>query len=127
MNSATFCGRLAKDTELKTVGNGLESVKFSIAFDRGYKDKKKSCFVNLTAFGKTAVLINTYFHKGDGIILEADVDVSKYMDKDGKERSSVEFIVTNVTFPPSKKASGTAQEQPESGLADLPADEDLPF
>jgi len=126
MNSATFCGRLTKDTEIQTVGSGIEVVKFGLAFDRGIKDKKKTCFVNMTAFGKTAVLINTYFHKGDGIILDADVDVDKYTDKDGKERSSVNFIVTNVTFPPSKKGPAPAEAKPD-GLIEMKADEDLPF
>lgn len=133
MNSAIFCGRLVKDPGLEAAGNGIEISKFTIAFDRGYKDKKKSVFVNVTAFGKTAVLVHTYFHKGDGIILECDVDVNKYTDKDGKERTTTEFLVTNVTFPPAKKNASAGQAgdvggpSADLGMVESDANEGLPF
>lgn len=129
MNKIIITGRLTRDPELKTANTGTEYCKFALAVDRSRKDKdgnKAVDFFDVTAWGKTGVLVNTYFHKGDGITVEGRMESNRYTDKDGNNRVSWGVTVEQLEFPLSKKsdsaAGGTSQFQ------DLPDDgEGLPF
>lgn len=123
-------GRLVRDPELKVVGGGVEICTFTLACDRGRKNKdgnRETDFVDCTAFGKTAAFVNKYFKKGDGALVRGCFQSHKYEGKDGMQRTSWSVWVENIDFPISKKGSNSgnaAAEQP--AFTDIPA-EDIPF
>ena len=56
MNKCIFVGRTTRDVELRYTqsANPLAVGRTSIAVERGYGDKKKTSFFNISAFGETA-------------------------------------------------------------------------
>ena len=133
MNCTSFIGRVATDIDMRI--NGETTVaQFTIAVNRRGKDKGAD-FFRCKAFGKTAELIERYFHKGSRIgIMASASQPPKYTNKDGVTvYPNVEFIVNGVDFIDTKAESGS-QEPPkeqktDDSFMDLPEGElsELPF
>lgn len=64
LNKAILNGRLTKAPELKQTNSGKSVCGFTIAVDRN-RDREKTDFVPIVAWGKTAEFINQWFGKGD--------------------------------------------------------------
>lgn len=129
MNKVIIAGRLGRDPELKVSNNGTELVNFVVAVDRrAVKGKEKiTDWINCTAFGKTAVFIQTYFHKGDGIHVTGRME-SSTSESHGERRTFWGVTVEEVEFPVGGKRSEAQQAEPvQSVPAMTETDEDLPF
>lgn len=134
MNHIIITGRLGRDPELKTGGNGTEYSQFSVAVDRRKTDKdqeKKTDWFRCVAFGKTAVFIDKYFKKGDGIELDGRMENSPYKDKDtDKSRDSWQLMVERVEFPKGGKggegSGSSGNSAPVDGFQSINED-DIPF
>ncbi len=136
MNKCYFIGRTTKDIELRYTQNNTALVKFSIATDSGYGDNKKTNFLNMTAWGKTAETLEKYAPKGTKLMLECQAVQNQYTDKNNNKVNTVDFTVLNFEFCESKNASqsndGRTQRQPQTdsdGFMSIPdgIDEELPF
>lgn len=130
MNKIIIKGRLTRDPELKTAGNGIELCKFTVAVDRRkQKDKEKETdFFDCTAFGQTGVAISKYMNKGREILVEGRMESNK-SEKDGVKRTYWGITVDTFEFCGSKgDGAGSAPEQTDaaSGMPVVET-EDLPF
>lgn len=119
-----------------TPTNNTAIAKFSIAVESGYKDKRKTDFFNMTAWGKIAETIQKYVPKGTKILVECQAVQNQYMDKNGNKVNTVDFTVLNFEFCESKNASQSqsneSRPQPsnsDDGFMKIPdgIDEELPF
>lgn len=128
MNKVIITGRIVKDPELNTTGSGTEVCNFTVAVDRRPgKDKEKvTDFIDCTAWQKTGVFVNTYFHKGDGINVIGRLESRKWEDKEGNKRVSWNVICDEVEFPLGKKSG---ESNPSGGFSPVDADDEptLPF
>lgn len=88
MNKVTIVGRLGQDPENK---NG--AVKFSVATNDGTKDKQKTNWHNIVAFGKVGETIEKYLKQGNQIAIHGRLD---YNDHEGKRYTSI--ILESFTF-----------------------------
>ncbi len=137
MNQWIGDGRLVRDPELEVSQTGSEFCRFTIANDRK-PDKdgnKQTDFISCAAFGKTAVFVQKFFHKGDGANIIGRLESYKYVDKDGNNRIDWGISVEQISFPlgrgkSSQTGTETAAPAPsgttDSGFTDVSA-EDLPF
>lgn len=129
MNYFAVTGRITHEPELKTSASGTEYTNISIAVDRRKKDKdgnKQTDFVKATIFGKQAVLVTTFFKKGDGILVSGRCESDKYTDKNGVERIGWTLMAENVEFLPGKgKASSDGAVSAPTELSG--SDASLPF
>lgn len=128
MNSIVISGRVCNDIELKTSAAGKEYTNFTVAVDRERKDadgNKQADFFHVSVFGKSAVFVQTYFHKGDGITIRGRVEFDKYTNKDGVEVTGTTLMAERVEFPPSKKSGQSDAGQTTTPLTGT--DKDLPF
>lgn len=117
MNKIIIAGRLVRDPELRNTQSGLEVCNFTVAVNRRAKkgEEPVADFIDCTAWGKTGVFVSTYFHKGDGIVLDGRMESNKWKDKDGNNRTSWGVNVDGVEFPQGKKggeASGGGYAEP---------------
>ena len=113
-------GRFTRDPELRHAPSGLEVCTFSLAVDSGWGEKKKTSYIDCTAFGKRGDAIANNLHKGDPVHIEGHLEQSRWEDKDtGQKRSKVGVIVDNFTFLPK-----TSTEQ---GPTIPPTDDEVPF
>lgn len=99
MNKYIGSGNLTKDNELRMTQSGTQVLKNSLAIRR---DKDNTDFINFTAFGKTAELLNKYTNKGSKILIEGEIRTGKY-EKEGKTTYTSEVVVHNIEFLDSKK------------------------
>ena len=132
MNVIIISGRIGKDPELKTGANGTEYTSFSVAVDRRKKqdEEKKTDWFRCKAFGQTAVFIEKYFKKGDGIEIVGRMENNQYKDKEtDKTINSWEVPVDRVYFP---KGRNTQAEDKNAATGQIEgftpvSDEEVPF
>ena len=79
LNKAILNGRLTKAPELKQTNSGKSVCSFTIAVDRS-RDREKTDFVPIVAWGKTAEFVNQWFGKGDLITIVGCIEVRNYED-----------------------------------------------
>lgn len=129
MNYWVAIGRLTDNVELRyTTGDNKMAVgTFNLAVDDGYGERKRTSFFKCTAFGKTAESLEKYAEKGVKIAVEGRPQQDTWKDKEGKNRSSVGFIITSWEFAQSKASKAADQAEDENGFAPAADDDDLPF
>lgn len=141
LNKVILIGRLTANPELKQTSGGNAVTSFCIAVDRSVtKDgEKKTDFINIVAWRKTAEFICKYFLKGSAIIICGSIQTRSWKDEQGKTRYATEVVASEASFAESKKNSEntsiTAEEAASEGnygayTADefeAIVDEDLPF
>lgn len=137
MNKVLLTGRLTANPEIKVTNSGVEVMTFSVAVDRGIKDKttgqRITDFINCVAWRKTATFITAYFKKGDGIEIEGSIETRKYIDKNGENRTAFEINVEKAGFTQGKANTDSSFSVPTVPSAanedsqSFESDEDLPF
>ena len=93
MNKFIVTGNLTKDADLKYTQNDKAYSKFSIANNEGYGDNQKTNFFNCTLWGKSAENLNRFLVKGQKVLITGRVELGKYTDKEGIERTTVDINV----------------------------------
>jgi single-strand DNA-binding protein len=111
LNQCSFIGRLGKDPEeLKVTGEGKPYIQFSLAVDQGKTD---TMWINVTAWEKTAEVVEKSARKGTLVFVQGKLQLKKYKDKTQVERLSVEFSASNVQLLEKKPKEG---DIPDSAL-----------
>ena len=122
MNKIILVGRLTKDPEVRTTSAGFNTVNFTVAVNRNFKNKDGNYdadFLPCVAFRNTADFISKFFKKGSMISLDGRVQTRSYDAQDGSKRYVTEVVVENVEFVGGKNDSGSA---PSNDYVDAPAE-----
>lgn len=102
VNKVIIVGNLGRDPEARFTQGGLAVCKLSVAVTERVKDgdawKDETEWFRVTVFGKTAENAAQYLQKGRQVYVEGRLKSSKYTDKDGVEKTSVEVIANSVVF-----------------------------
>jgi len=106
LNKMLIIGRMVRDPELRTVGQGNEVVNFTLAVSEKYKDKsgqqQETCeFISVQFWGKPASVINQYCQKGSMLYVEGKLKTDKF-EKDGVTRYSTKVNGSQFQFLDSK-------------------------
>lgn len=119
-NRVVLMGRLVADPELKQTSSGVSVCKIRIAVDRGYAkegEERKSDFINVTCWQKTAEFVSRYFAKGRMIHVEGRLQNNDYTDQNGVKHYSMDVVADGVTFCGDKQQNAqTAPTQPAGGV-----------
>lgn len=105
LNNAIIMGRCTADTEIRTTNTGKEVTSFTVAVDRSFVkagEERQADFINVVAWGSTAVFINRYFSKGSMIAIQGRIQTRNYEDKQGNKRTAFEIVASEVSFCGSK-------------------------
>ena len=92
MNLVVLQGNISKDSELRYTPNGKAVVRFSVAVNEGYGDKKKTQFFNITSFG--AEKLCEYLIKGTKVLIKGKLNNSSY-EKDEVKHYKTDIIADN--------------------------------
>lgn len=108
MNKVIMMGRLTRDPEERTAGNGNSFANFSIAVDRRFKREGQPTadFFNCTAFGKTGEFVIKYLKKGTKIVLDGEIQNDNYTNKEGQTVYATRILANSIEFAESKNAQG---------------------
>ena len=136
MNNVSLIGRLTRDPEVRyTAGTQMAVAKFTVAIDDGFGEKKRTNFIPVTVFGKTAESCEKYLAKGRLVGVQGKIQTGSYTNKDGATVYTTDVVADRVEFlewgdRPQGQSFG--QNQMAGGFDDAPAgfsaiDEDIPF
>ncbi|GAB4150085.1 MAG: hypothetical protein Fur0037_18510 [Planctomycetota bacterium] len=110
-NKVILMGNLTRDVELRTTQGGTAVAKLGMAVNRKWssqngEQKESTCFVDLTAFGRQAELLNQYVGKGSPLFVEGRLEYSTWEGQEGGKRSKLEVIIENFQFLGGRNAGG---------------------
>lgn len=119
MNVVILSGFISKEPELTYTKNNNTAVsRFSLAVKRRIKvGEVDTDFINIVAWGKSAEFVAKYFKKGDGIIINGNMQTRSY-DKDGHKVYVTEVIAENIDFPPVRKEKADAFDRVDTFVKD---------
>lgn len=138
MNSINLIGNLTKPNESRKLQNGTEVFQNNIAVRKNFKNKTTNeydtDFINVSAFGKTAEILNKYTDKGHKVLLNGRLEPQTY-EKDGIKHYSYTVVVESFEFLQGKVTTNNEQKEVQptqdtyAPLNDdiVLSDEDLPF
>lgn len=115
MNLVIIAGRLTNDPQVKQAGS-TTVVNFSIATDRGYKDrdgewKKETLYIDAAAFGKMAENIGKYLAKGRNVLVRGSLRLNSWEEKTtGARRSKISIMIDECQFLDPKDGTTNRRE-----------------
>ena len=112
-NRVLLMGNLTRDPQIKYIpGSNTAVAEFGLATNRKFRtangeDREEVTFVDVTAFGKQAEVINQYMTKGKPIFIEGRLTLYHGEDKNGGgKRSKLTVVVENFQFVGSRDGGG---------------------
>ncbi len=107
-NKVQLIGNVGMNPEVKTLDGGKKLAKITIATNESYKNAKgervtDTQWHNLTAWGKTADIIEKYLSKGSEVAIEGKLVNKNYTDKEGVKRYTTEIQISEILLLGSKK------------------------
>src|SRR5271168_5191543 len=112
VNKVILIGNLTRDPQLKYLPSQMAVVEFGLATNRKFKaangeEREDVCFVDCSAFGRTAEVINQYCQKGRPIFIEGRLKFDSWEDKQGGgKRSKLSVVVENFQFLGGREVGG---------------------
>lgn len=102
-NKVLLMGNLTRDPQLKYLPNQTPVVEFGLASNRRYttngEQREEVTFVDCSAFGRPAEIINQYCQKGKPIFIEGRLKFDSWEDRtSGQKRSKLSVVVDNFQF-----------------------------
>ncbi len=100
-NSVQLIGHVGNDPEIKTLESGKKLVNLSIATNETYFNDKGEKITDtqwhrVTAWGKTAEIIEKYVTKGKEIGVVGRLSYRNYEDKNGNKQYATEITVSEM-------------------------------
>lgn len=124
INQVILIGRLTREAELKTVGNGT-LCKFSLASKRQIYNKQSGesreevGYFECTLWGKAGEALAKHTQKGSRVCVSGYLRWSSWAGSDGKKQSKVEIAVENFQFLNGKK-DGAQTQNGQSQFDEMP-------
>jgi single-strand DNA-binding protein len=144
-NKVMLMGNLTRDPQLRYTPNKQAVCDFGLAVNRKWKGAdgqmhEEVCFVDCTAWGRTAETLSKYVSKGRPLFVEGRLHYHSWDGPDGKKKSKLDVVVEQFRFIDSKgggqggprpapRQSQDVQRQETSGAQDQtpPAGSDYDF
>lgn len=136
VNRVILLGNLTRDPELRYTQGGAAVCSFGLAVNRKYtsngEQRESTTFVDLTAWGKQAELIEKHLGRGQPIFVEGRLEFDTWDGKDGEKKSKLSVTVEQFQFIGSKgdrADGGGSRRQAERAASSTGADDfgDVPF
>jgi len=117
-------GRIGKELACETIGKKDTIVlKFSMAFSYGTGESKRTEWLNVTAFNKTAECLEKFCTKGDMLFVHLEPNTSSWDNAEGKKQYKTDWIVQKFNFVNAPKKE--EEKKPATFKASI--ESDLPF
>ncbi len=105
MNTINLIGRLTRDPESRSTGQGKEVANMRLAVPRRDRDAAP-VYVDVAAFDKLAELCNAHLEKGRQVAITGRLEYSEWETEQGQKRSGHSVIANDVEFLGSKPSNG---------------------
>jgi single-strand DNA-binding protein len=100
-NKVQLIGHVGQDPEVKTLEGGRKVATITLATNENYTNAKgekveQTEWHRLTAWGKTAEIIEKYVVKGKEIAVEGKLTHRSYDDKNGEKRYITDVVINEL-------------------------------
>jgi single-strand DNA-binding protein len=100
-NKVQLIGHVGQEPEIKIIEGGKKLAKLTLATNEVYYNDNKEKITdtqwhNITAWGKTAEIIESFVNKGKEIMVEGKLTYRNWEDKNGEKRYTTEIIVNEL-------------------------------
>ena len=95
LNTCVLTGNLGDSASVFYNSEGQPVASFNLAFRAG---KKKTGWIRVTCFSKTASIVEQYLKKGDRIAVSGPLDHHQWETNDGAKRSSLQMNGNSIEF-----------------------------
>jgi single-strand DNA-binding protein len=144
-NRAQLLGRLGRDPEIRTMGNGDKVASFTLATGEKWKDKasgddkERTEWHSVVVFGPIVRVVEQYLEKGKRIYIEGAIRTRKWQDQSGNDRWSTEVVLSGfdaklIMLDSAGGGGGGAAKGQEEAYGGLPnpaprndLDDEIPF
>nr|MDP9175989.1 single-stranded DNA-binding protein [Planctomycetota bacterium] len=126
VNRVILVGNLTRDPQMKYLPSQTAVVEFGLAMNRKFRtatgeDREEVCFVDCSAFGRQAEVINQYCQKGKLIFVEGRLKLDQWEDKQGGgKRSKLTVVVENFQFLSGGREGGGPPAEGGAGEEEAP-------
>lgn len=143
LNKVMLIGRLTRDPEVRSFGNGGKVSHFGFAVNNKKKNSTTGQWEDMPVFleceafnrgenGKTADVVEQYLRKGSLAYVEGRLELQTWSDKtSGDKRSKLVVIVDNVQFltpkHEQKPAAQMSPAMPQAPTETAQKEEEIPF
>lgn len=134
LNKVMVIGNVGQEPKIFTFQNGKKKASFSVAASKRYRDangeqKEQTTWVNCSAFGKLAYVVEEYVGKGSQLFVEGELSVNNFTDQNGNKKSVTEVRVTTLQMLDKRNAgNGNNNQYSESAASGIEEDDgDVPF
>lgn len=112
LNVVLLMGNLTRDPELRFTPAGTAVCKFGLAMNRKWKKpdgtlQDEVCFVDVTAWKRSAELCSEYLKKGQPACVEGRLRLDRW-EKDGQKHSKLEVVANRIHFVGGGRNGGSA-------------------
>lgn len=127
-NKVILAGHLTRDIETRPVGDSIVG-HFGLAVNKKFKDKsgqqrEEVTFVDCEAWGRSAETMAQYLSKGSAVLIEGELRLDQWQDKDGGNRSKLKVRVFSFQFLDGK---GGGDPPSRGGRREVIEESDIPF
>ncbi|MBC7568787.1 MAG: single-stranded DNA-binding protein [Spirosoma sp.] len=120
LNKVIIIGNVGNDPDVRYLDGGSVVAKFSVATNERYTTRsgeqvESTEWFRVEVWNDQAKTIEKYVRKGQQIYVEGRLKTETYMDKEGKERFSLNVRATTFQFlggPNDRQDDGSEQPQP---------------
>lgn len=122
LNQCTLMGHLCRDPETRVTPGGVTITSTGLAINRIWKDaqgqkKEEVCFVDITAFGTQADVMQKYCKKGDLLLIVGRLRLEQWEDKQGGgKRSKHTVTIETLQLMPRKDGGDGGQATPQQQM-----------
>lgn len=121
INRVELLGRVGVEPELRYTQSGTAVAQLRVATDRRRQNgDSETDWHNVTAWGKTAELVNQFVGKGDRIFVAGRISYSSFEGSDGQRRFRTEIHANEVIFLDSRNGDGKGAEVKQAEAEDSP-------
>lgn len=120
-NLLLIAGNLVDNpSQIRTTGSGKKVCDFRLAANEGRGDAKKTTFIDVTCWEKTAEFVTQYLKRGSGVLVEGRLEQEDWTDKDGGKRSKHKVVAQRIQFTESKASAAPVDEDDSHELRETP-------
>lgn len=138
MNKVILIGRLTKDPELRYTASGIALTTFTLAVNRPVKNQQgqqEADFIPVIVWRKAAENTAQYMKKGSQVAVEGRLEVRKYQDNNGANRTYTAVVADRVQFLEPKRENKGGSHNADQFAGDTDpfnepfdiSEDDLPF
>ena len=136
LNRALLIGNVGNEPEIRTIGENAKVASFRLAVTERYKDrngelKENTEWVNISAWNKSADIVERFVKKGSLLYIEGKLATRKWTDKDGNERFTTEIRADGIQLLGKREEAKPAPAEESPALRQLKGEDDpngdLPF